>query len=220
MGEEARTDPFVSWMEIHGSVHLYQRDAVLWEQGAFFDSVYLLRRGRVCLVVKDRREHTSIMRIVEPGELFGLTCLNAQRRKSAPTRAEAALPSEVVSVRCEDCVQFLRDSPDAALSLISNLSERLAYAEDRAHVLVNHNAEDRVCALLEQLIARFGKSSRSKPGYAWTHFTHEQIAELAGLTRSHVTVIMSRLRSKGIVEYDRSTPLLVNLEALGKMRTA
>src|SRR5581483_1900183 len=143
MGEEVRPDSFLSWLEKHGSVRRYPKGAILWEQGASFDSVHLLRRGRVFLVVKDRREHTSIMRIVEPGELFGLSCLNAQRRKASPTRAEVALLSEIVSARCEECMRFLRENPDASLFLISNLSERLAYAEERAHILVNHNAEDR-----------------------------------------------------------------------------
>ena len=49
MGEEVRPGSFLSWLEKHGSVRRYPKGAILWEQGASFDSVHLLRRGRVFL---------------------------------------------------------------------------------------------------------------------------------------------------------------------------
>ena len=64
---------------------------------------------------------------------------------------------------------------------------------------------------------RVGRPSRSNPGFTTMHLTHEQIAMSAGLTRSHVSIIMARLRAQGVVRYGRSMPLLVDLEAVGRI---
>lgn len=117
-------------------------------------------------------------------------------------------------ITCDALTTFLRANPEAALGLLAEMGERLAYSQDRIQILVNHVAEDRVCTLLEQFARRFGKPSRATPGHIYLHLTHAKIAQSAGLTRPHVSVIMARLRARGAIDYGRSKPLLVNLEGL------
>ena len=44
--------------------------------------------------------------------------------------------------------------------------------------------------------------------------SHKELAHLAGMTRSHVTVTMGRLRRRGLVRYQREGPLRVDVQAL------
>ena len=44
--------------------------------------------------------------------------------------------------------------------------------------------------------------------------SHNELAQMAGMSRSHVTVTMGRLRSRGLVRYQREGPLRVDVQAL------
>ncbi|MFN2394020.1 MAG: helix-turn-helix domain-containing protein, partial [Pyrinomonadaceae bacterium] len=45
---------------------------------------------------------------------------------------------------------------------------------------------------------------------------HDELAQMAAMSRPHVTVTMGRLRRRGLVRYERSGPLVVDVEALAK----
>jgi CRP-like cAMP-binding protein len=44
--------------------------------------------------------------------------------------------------------------------------------------------------------------------------SHKELARMAGMSRSHVTVTMGRLRRRGLVKYVREGPLRVDVSAL------
>ena len=44
--------------------------------------------------------------------------------------------------------------------------------------------------------------------------SHRELAQMTGMTRSHVTVTLGRLRRRGLVRYRREGPLRVDLPAL------
>ena len=73
--------------------------------------------------------------------------------------------------------------------------------------------------MLEQMAARIGRPARDNPDLLRLQLTHADLAKLAGLSRAHVSIMMSRLRDKGLVQYGRSTPLQVNMRALENRRS-
>jgi CRP/FNR family cyclic AMP-dependent transcriptional regulator len=201
-----------------GSVRVYPRGAIIWSRGEPLNSVFFLRRGRASIIVHDEREHESIVRIVQTGEPLSLACFSDQRRRAAPTSAVANVRSELVEIPCEEFMFLVRRNERALSGLLVTLSEQVSHAEERLRILVNHDAEDRVCALLEQMVQRLGRRSHNDPGRQMLYLTHSELAGLAGLSRAHVSVIMGRLRSAGLVRYDRSMPLILNREALAARR--
>lgn len=201
-----------------GSARVFAPGSKIWERGQAVGSVFFLRRGQVCLLVQDERGHDVITRIVRPGEPFGLTFFNERRRSDPTTSAVAVVRCEVVDIPIEAFRGLLRTSEAAVAGLLCVIADRLAYAEERIRILSNHDAEDRLCALLEQLAMRTGRRSRRAP-HLWTlEFTHAELGELAGLSRAHVSVVMGRLRDRALVEYGRSTALLVDVQALADRR--
>jgi DNA-binding transcriptional regulator GbsR (MarR family) len=47
-------------------------------------------------------------------------------------------------------------------------------------------------------------------------FSHNELAQMAAMSRPHVSVTMSKLRQRGFVNYERNHPLKVNVSALRK----
>jgi CRP/FNR family transcriptional regulator len=202
-----------------GISRVYPKRATIWTPETHISSVYFLRRGHVCIIVRDERCREIIVRLVRPGEPFGLTCFAPAPLDARRTTAQAIVQSEVVEIPSDAFVAFVRNNEPLTRALLATLSERLAYAEERVRIVANHDAEDRLCALLDQLGRRHGRPSGGNPEMLRIHFTHAELAELSGLNRAHVSTVMGRLRDKGVVTYGRNTPLVVNTRALAGRQT-
>lgn len=200
-----------------GSISIYPKRAPIWHSGETLDGIYFVRRGRVELVVEDARKRRCIIRIVQPGEPFGLDCFRSALPR-VPVTAVASVRSEILKVKCNDFLAFIRANQKAEAALLASMSEFLSYVEERLRIVLNHDAEDRLCALLDQLTERFGRPGTDESRWRRLYLTHEELAGFAGLSRSHVSLVMARLRSAGIVGYGRSKPLVVDTAALARRR--
>lgn len=199
-------------------VRIYEKTAVIWAPENTSNFFYFLRRGQICLVVHDERGHEVIVRIIRPGEPFGFACFAPKRGTLQQTTALAAVRSEVVEIPCDQFIEFTRQSACLTRAVLATAAERLAYSEERIRIMANHNAEDRLCALLDQLGRCHGRPSRGSAEYVRINFTHADLAQLSGLNRPHLSMIMGRLRERGIITYGRNKPLVVNTEALAKRK--
>lgn len=154
----------------------------VWTRGRPLEFIYFLFRGQVRIVVADERGRETVIRIVQIGEPFGLTSLSARRRLLVPTTAVASVRSELIEIPSDEltpsCIGMTR-----LYSPVDHPGERLAFADERLRIFANHGAEDRLCALLEQLSSRWGDCER-----------------------------------RGLVQYRRSSPLLVDTVALARRR--
>ncbi len=124
--------------------------------------------------------------------------------------------AEVLEIAIEDFLALLARSPRMARSVIVSACERLAFAEERIHILAQRGAEDRIVALLLQLARRRGHPSLAQPDFVRLAVTHAELARLAGMNRAHVSVVLNRLRVKDLIRYGRGNPPQVNMPALLK----
>lgn len=91
---------------------------------------------------------------------------------------------------------------------------RLSDAERRAEILTYRGAEERLGRLLLQLAKTRGRAKPQVEGQVTLHVSHDELAQMAAMSRSHVTVTMGKLRRLGLVLYERNQPLMVNAPAL------
>jgi CRP-like cAMP-binding protein len=59
-----------------------------------------------------------------------------------------------------------------------------------------------------------GHAARERSGEIALPISHEQLAQLAAMSRAHVTVTLGKLRRRGVIRYKRGGPLLVDPSAL------
>jgi len=75
--------------------------------------------------------------------------------------------------------------------------------------LAHRGAEDRLSKLLLHLVNRRGENSK-----VILHLSHDELAQMAAMSRSHVTVTMGKLRRQNLVFYERNRPLTVDVPLL------
>ena len=191
----------------------YSANSTLFSEGQSSSGVMILCQGRVKLSMSGTGGKTAILKIVEPGEVLGLSSTVSGILHD--TTAQAVDPVQVNIIRRDDFIKFLADYPDACMHAVQELSNI-------------HNAachEIRTLILSQSVAARFakllldwdGKNLESSQGRITVGFTHEEIAQLLGTAREVVTRLIGDFKKKRILEVKGATWVVTNRPALQKI---
>ena len=198
-----------------GRVRRYTKDAHLWESDDAADRIFFLRRGRVAVMTGTPEERPVLLRTVEAGQAFGELCLCTARTRTRGTAASALIACEAIEIKLGQFLGYLRQNREALEALVCTLCMRLTDAEHRVEVLAHRGAEQRLGRLMLRLGTTGARGGQIKRRDTVTlSLSHNELARLAGMSRSHVTVTMGRLRRRGLVRYQREGPLRVDVPAL------
>ncbi len=132
------------------------------------------------------------------------------------TTAHAAAASETVEISLTVFTDYLRENRDVLAAFLFIFCIRLADAERRIEVLAHRGAEERLGRLLLHLATTRGQPGTDQTNEVLLSISHDELAQMAAMSRPHVTVTMGRLRRRGLVRYERSSSLVVDVEALAK----
>jgi len=197
-----------------GSTKRFRKGADLWRPDDRADRIYFLNRGQVVVMSSDSEGNEVIMQVIEKGEPFGELCFCSQEKGLRHTIARAVIESEVLEIKHRDFVNYLQQNMDALLKFTFTLCERLSEMKLRIGVLAHRGAEDRLGRLLLQLAAPPGQQHTEGTNEVPLHIGHEELAKMAAMNRSHVSVTMGKLRQRGLVRYERNRPLVVDVPSL------
>ena len=202
-----------------GHSRQYSRGSFLWTAGATDHRLYFLERGQVVIMLNDEAGCEVIVRVIGPGEPFGELCFCSERDRPRGNCARAAVDSEVLEVSFNDFMLHLQRNAEALRAFTFTFCRRLTDAERRIEILSYRGAEARLGRLLLQLAAAGGLASSTRQGETKLTVGHDELARMAAMTRPHVSVTMGKLRDRGLVHYDRSSQLTVDVTRLAEYVT-
>jgi CRP/FNR family cyclic AMP-dependent transcriptional regulator len=187
-----------------GRVRRFAKGAYLWQPDDLADRIYFLRKGRVVIMTAKPDERPVVLLTIEPDQPFGELCLCCVRTGLRGTTASALVQSEVFEIKLNTFLGHLRQNRAAVEALMFTLCLRLTDAEHRIEVMAHRGAEQRLGRLLLRLATSNGRKGRVGLRDTITvSVSHNELAQLAGMSRPHVTVTMGRLRRRGLVRYER-----------------
>lgn len=183
-----------------GSVILFEDDPG--------DSLFLVRDGRVkvVLVAEDGRE--VILGLLGVGEHFGELSLIDDQPRSA--HVIAMEESTLLVLRRDDFRRRVEASPQVAWSLLAELSRRLRRADDKIGSLVLLDVPGRIARMLLDAADEGGSPLIEKP------LTHQTIAHLIGASRETVSRAMREFQDSGWISTDRRRIRITDRAALDK----
>ena len=200
-----------------GTTRRYAKDANVWRPDDRSDSIFFLLHGQLAIVASDVEGRELILGIIEAGEPFGELCFCAPKKRFyRETYARVVVESEAIEVKLDDFMNYLQDDREALKSLLFTLCVRLSDAQRRLEALAHRGAEERLGRLLLHLATTRGVEREGTASDVVLSVSHEELAQMAAMSRPHVTVTMGRLRRRGLVHYERNQPLVVKIEALMK----
>ncbi len=183
-----------------GSVILFEDDPG--------DSLFIVREGRVkvVLVAEDGRE--VILGILGVGEHFGELSLIDDQPRSA--HVVAMEESTLLVLRREDFRRRVEQNPAVAWALLLELSRRLRRADDKIGSLVLLDVPGRIARLILDASAEVNSDLIEKP------LTHQTIANVIGASRETVSRAMREFVEAGWISTEKRRIRITDRAALEK----
>ncbi|HET9682520.1 MAG TPA: Crp/Fnr family transcriptional regulator [Gemmatimonadaceae bacterium] len=183
-----------------GSVILFQDDPG--------DSLFVLRDGRVKVVLIGEDGREVILGVLEPGAHFGELALIDDQPRSA--HVIAMEDAQLLVLRREDFKRRVEANPTVAWALLTELSRRLRRADVKIGGLVLLDVPGRIARLLLDLADEGGSEQIEKP------LTHQTIAQMIGASRETVSRAMKEFQDAGLIRVERRRISIGDREALEK----
>lgn len=195
----------------------YPAGAVLFVEGQVPRGVYMLCKGRVKLTMASPAGKTVIARVVEAGELLGLH--SSISGDAHEVTAESLQPCQVDFIRRDDFMKLLREHGDVSIRAMQQFINyyRGACHQIRYLGLTPSATEKMACFLLESA----SRGQETPKGIRFNlSLTHEEIAQVVGVTRETVTRALAELRTKMLISTKGPSILIRDKAGLEAMAAA
>ena len=174
-------------------------------------SIFFLKTGRVKIVKYSPDGKENILTLINPGEIFGeMAYLDEKERTDFAVTVEPAL---ICAINKNDLSEFIDKIPSLNIKLTKLIGLKLKSFSERIEDLVFKDADQRVISFLLRMTEKNGKTVGEQI-FVKPFLKHQDIAELAACSRQTVNYILTDLRGKNIIDFDRKKLIVNNLSAL------
>tara|TARA_R110002050_G_scaffold204327_3_gene339786 strand:- start:30687 stop:31370 length:684 start_codon:yes stop_codon:yes gene_type:complete len=174
--------------------------------------VFLLKRGRVKIGTYSEDGKEIIKAILEPGEVFGELAIAGQENRQDFAQV-LDNNVKICAIHKEEMLRMLEAMPRLNLKITHLIGLRLQRMERRFESLIFKDAHDRIVEFIKEMVLTKGKKIGFE--YAVKHkLTHQDMANLTATSRQTVTIVMNELREKGILDFDRRSIIIHEMDQL------
>lgn len=174
-------------------------------------SIFFLKKGRVKISRYSNDGKEIIMAFINPGEVFGeMAYLGEGERTDIAITVE---PSYICAINKNDFAGFVEKNPAMNLKLSRIIGLKLKSYSERIEDLVFKDAKQRVISFLIKLAEENGKQIGEQI-FVKPFLKHQDIADLTACARQTVNDVLTDLREKQIIDFDRKKLLLNDLAKL------
>jgi CRP-like cAMP-binding protein len=177
----------------------------IYQRGTAADGVFVVTRGRVVLRSRVRAGRGFVPWIATPGESFGSEGLAPNAKYATDARADDE--SETLFLSATRFRAFVREQPQHALVLVSQLMAERAALLDKLRELTTLSVEQRMVSTLLRM-ANNATFTREDGKIVLCTARYRLLCELVGATRESVSLVLSRLTGEGLVERKGSTLII------------
>ncbi len=202
---------------------LKRGESLSWRDKA--DSmIYVVKSGTVKIVTnQENSPKETILAILGHGELFGqMPLLESDQREC---RAVAMEDTTICEFFAADIEEMMSLHPELATRITKMIGARLRRIETRMSHLLFKDAKQRVAFILLDLLENWGKPHTNGGALLDLRVTHQDIANLSGLTRETVSVTLAEfdldelIRTKGrkiiVIDSDRLNDVMCGKALVG-----
>jgi CRP/FNR family cyclic AMP-dependent transcriptional regulator len=195
-------DDALSQLDQIGVQVRYPARVHIFEQGQAAKTMHVLCSGQVKLFTNSREGKTMILKIAWPGDVLGLSALMS--RGDYEITAETLEPCQVKTLRREEFLELIDKFSEAGRhSLESMANEYQSAFRDARRLSLSTSA----AAKLANVLLEFAQhAAPGKTGLRFTmSLTHEELGNLAGLSRETVTRLLGKFQREGLIRIKGSS---------------
>ena len=209
---------FVQTLEPVKSIVNLPKHAKLLEEGQAPEGIFVLLRGSVKLFVSLKGGKTLILRVVQSGEVLGLSATMSS--KPAEYTAETLSPTQFLYVPRKDFLALLESRPEICISVVEVLSHQLREAVNMIHYSSGSQpAVEKLADLLELWVTENGEATERGIELKLP-LTQEEIGQMIGVSRETVSRLIAEFEDQGILELEGSRVRILKGHHLEDLPTA
>lgn len=159
------------------------------------DRVFILKTGRVEIYEITPDGKKIIIDVLVPGDVFG----DLGIQEESEHFIEATTNSFVCVMKKQEFFEMVARNPEVANLLVKALFTKVIESEKQVAALASDDLITKVKNLLIRLAKRHGKKQENDVAIT-TKFTHEQLAEMIGVSRPTMTELLNKLEKDGIIK--------------------
>lgn len=164
------------------------------------DALYAVTDGQFKAVTTSEDGREIVLRLIDPGDVFGEIALLDGRPRTATVIASK--PSKLASIARRDLLRLMRATPDIALGLLAVMASRLRATteqfEETSFLLLPARLARRVLALADV----YGEEDRATGGVK-IRISQEELGQLVATSRVSVNQQLKAWEADGIVKTSR-----------------
>ena len=180
-------------------------------EGARADAINLLASGRIKVIHETDDGREVILRLIQPGEIFGGAGIWGA--DSYPASAIALEDAVVLRLPAREVTTLAKKHPEFALALVAELAARLREAEARIQELQTERVERRIARALLRLTDKLGRKTERGIEIDLP-LSRQDLAELAGTTLSTASRTLSAWQQQGMIWAGRERVIILRPHAL------
>lgn len=183
---------------------------MIYMEGDEADKIYYIKKGRVRVFQSISSGREVNMDVVGAGQIIGESAFGD--RKIRPTTIQAVNAVQLIAIPVADMIPYLQKEPTLALHFLQQCSDTMDRLASRLHEQCLLDRYGKVASFILDLTATDSLEKGTVGGIL--PYTHENIADSLGLSRSTVTAVLRKFEKDGWTESGYGWVKVVNRGAL------
>jgi len=183
----------------------FRKGDTIFSEGDSGETLYIIKSGMVKITKYTKDGKTKTLAILREKDSFGEMAILTRDARSATV--EALMDVVTISLSKENFIQLIKQEPSIPMQIIKTLSQRLARADRDIKNMALGDARSRVACVLMDL----------RDDLQTMKLTHQDIADLAGLTRETTTRTLTQLESDSIIAVKNRQFRIINNEKMKEL---
>jgi CRP-like cAMP-binding protein len=211
MEERLKFGAFKSLQAI-GVTRQFAKKRTILFQGEIPRGAMVLMNGLVKVYGITTSGDQRTVTLLGAGDIFPVECVFDKSRVSL-YYYEALTDCAVLSLPKADFLAALENDPALKDQVFQSYMAHYTSATMHIYALEHSHAQEKLVYILQYLVARFGEKQPDGMIKIGLRLSHQDIAEMVGLTRETTAVELHRLKDKGLIDYQRFS-YFVNVPSL------
>lgn len=212
MMNEMRASRLTQFFEQY-PVKSYKKSEIILFQGEAPRVAYAVKQGVVKAYNLSSAGDEKPLGFYGPESLFPGPWIFS-KTPSAIYYYEAVVDCELYCMPREDYITFIRKDPTLLFKELQNYVADDLGKSMRLNALQHSRASDKLIYTLHYLALSHGRSLGPNVTEITLNLTHQDFANLTGLTRETTATELNKLKSLGVISYGKQTPYKIDIARL------
>jgi len=213
LSDKVATNYLNAYLERHPT-RKYKKGEIIIFQGEAPRHAFAIKSGTIKAYNLSVNGDEKPVAFYQNGSLFPSNWI-FNRTPSAVYYFEAFTPSvEVYLLEKDSLLSFIKKSPELIYQELEKLLTDQLGASIRLNALQHSKASDKLIYTMHYLALTHGKIQKDGIIEIDLELTHQDFANLTGLTRETAATELNKLKKQNIIDYGKSKPYTLNLKKL------